>query len=255
MREHPLPTSIQEKEQFYASVAKQLLSEFAGEIVAIGLYGSMATGSVSRYSDIEMHVIITDNCTLKEHEFVYPPFKLELSVATEQQFLEGATKVDDSWAIRTGIYMNILPLHDPSELFKRARELPLLIDEQDIRATMRIFMIWEPYETMGKIRGNMEMENFRYLPMGAYDLVWQTAKLIGLWNRIWYSTRAKTFQEALAADSIPAGFEPLASRVLTGKLEDTKAVYACCEALWEGLNIWYEQLGIPYMEREMPQFK
>ena len=44
-------------------------------------------------------------------------------------------------------------------------------------------MIWEPYETMGKIRNNVQSGNLNYLPLGAKDLTWQTAKLIGLANR------------------------------------------------------------------------
>ena len=117
----------------------------------------------------------------------------------------------------------------------------LQVSDEAIKETMREFMIWEPYETMGKIRNNVQSGNLGYLPLGAKDLTWQTAKLIGLANRTFYNTRAKTLEESLSLKSRPSGYDELAQLVMRGQLLQIDHVYELCERLWTGLNAWYEK--------------
>ncbi|GGA27095.1 hypothetical protein GCM10010917_09910 [Paenibacillus physcomitrellae] len=137
----------------------------------------------------------------------------------------------------------MVSLFDPQGLFEQARSLALSISEASIKEVMREFMIWEPYETMGKLRNSRQTGSFSYLPRAAYDLKWQTAKLIGLANRHYYSTRAKTLEESVAMSSKPEGYVELAERIMDGELSDKQQVYELCERLWTGLNEWIEEHG------------
>lgn len=113
-------------------------------------------------------------------------------------------------------------------------------------------MIWEPYETMGKIRTNQSLGNSSYLPLGAKDLLWETAKLIGLANKSYYSTRARTLGESVEMKSIPDGYRALADFIQAESLQDTEKLHHLCEELWTGLNEWFDGMGLEYRLKELP---
>ncbi|WP_436756531.1 nucleotidyltransferase domain-containing protein, partial [Streptomyces sp. URMC 124] len=59
-------------------IKDRLLQLHDDAILAIGLYGSLAQGIDGPYSDIELCVITKDGVSLHGHEFIYPPFKIEI---------------------------------------------------------------------------------------------------------------------------------------------------------------------------------
>ncbi|WP_339322060.1 kanamycin nucleotidyltransferase C-terminal domain-containing protein [Paenibacillus sp. FSL W8-0194] len=248
----PFPASREEKLQMVDEIKNRLLELHGDDILAIGIYGSTALGKEGPFSDIELHVVSADGVQIQGHEFIYDRFKIEISPKQKSEMIRQAAEVDDSWPIKAGVYINVLPVYDPGRFFEELSRIPMQVPQEAIRSVMREFMIWEPYETMGKIRNNFTSGNWGYLPMGAKDLTWQTAKLIGLANRQFYSTRAKTFEESLNMASKPAGYAELVTRVMEGKLMDKEHVYRLCENLWTGLNAWYEELGIEYRSKELP---
>ncbi|RNA70636.1 kanamycin nucleotidyltransferase C-terminal domain-containing protein [Alteribacter keqinensis] len=252
MLSYPVKTTREEKMSMIQKVKDRLLDTYGEQILAIGVYGSVGRNEEGPFSDIEMHVVTKHGFTLENYEFIYGKFKIELSVRQKSDFFKRARLIDDSWSIKAGVFTGILPLFDPQGLFEEVKEMPMQVPESVIKETMREFMIWEPYETMGKIRNQYEEGNYHYLPMGARDLVWQTAKLIGLANRHIYTTRAKTFEESLTLPYRPEGYRELAVLVMEGTLHDRETVYQHCECLWTGLNEWYEELGITYMETSLP---
>ncbi|WP_268747779.1 kanamycin nucleotidyltransferase C-terminal domain-containing protein [Cohnella kolymensis] len=145
-----------------------------------------------------------------------------------------------------------MPLYDPEHIFEELQVLPLAFTSEEIKSVMREFMIWEPYETMGKIRNARANGNVDYLSVGARDLSWQTAKLIGLANKKYFSTRAKTYSESLHMALQPEGYKEMVMYVINGNFSDKERVYLCCENLWLGLNKWFEELGINYKSESLP---
>jgi len=252
MLSYPASTSRDEKLEIINLIKNKLLSIYKADIIAIGVYGSLALGNDGPFSDIEMHVVTKDGIKIKSYEFIYEKFKIEINTKQKNEFLNEAMMVDDSWAIRVGMFINILSIYDPNNFFNDVRKLPFHVPDAAIRETMREFMIWEPYETMAKIRNNYNCKNFNYLPLGAKDLIWQTSKLIGLANKQYYSTRARTFEESLKMNSKPSGYEELVFCVMDGKLNDKEYIYKLCEGLWLGLNDWYAELGIDYKVIKLP---
>lgn len=252
MLSYPTATTRDEKMAIINKISDRLLKKYPEKVLAIGVYGSIGQGTDGPFSDIEMHVITRDGADLERHEFVYEPFKIEIDTEQKSNFFQEAAEVDDSWPIKAGMFIHIVPIFDPEQIFEKVKKLPFQVSDKAFRDTMREFMIWEPYETMGKIRNNYRRNNLNYLPIGAKDLVWQTAKLIGLANKTYYSTRARTLEESLSMKSKPSGYEELVKKVMEGQLDDKELVYQLCEHLWEGLNIWFDELGIEYKSKELP---
>lgn len=236
----PVPTTRKEKMDMIHTLKEKLLCRYESDIVAIGLYGSIALKSEGPYSDIEMYVVIKEDAQISRYEFVYEQFKIELDVLTKSELMKRASNTDDSWPICAGAYQTILSIYDPKQIFEEIKRIPLQISDHAFK------------ETMAKIRNNHLAQNFTYMPLGAKDLTWQTAKLIGLANRSYYSTRARTYEESLEMASKPNGYSELVELVMEGRLSDRDQVYQLCEKLWSGLNEWMKELGIEYRVKNLP---
>ncbi|WP_033542058.1 kanamycin nucleotidyltransferase C-terminal domain-containing protein [Planococcus sp. CAU13] len=252
MLPYPAPTTRKEKFEMIDTLKERLLAARGDDILAIGVYGSIALGTAGPYSDIEMHVITKDGAKMETLEFVYDRFKIELSTNTRTAFLKEAEEMNDSWAITAGAFITIIPVHDPQNLFEQAKDLPFKASDRVRQDVMKQFMIWEPYETMAKIRTNYSGGNFNYLQIGARDLLWQTAKLIGLANRMYFTTRARTFEESLAMESTPSGYRELLDYFHGSQLFEHEKIFHLCEELWTGLNEWFDELGLEYRLTELP---
>lgn len=252
MLAYPAPTTRKEKFEMINTLKGRLLAVHGDAVLAIGVYGSIALETDGPYSDIEMHVITTDGSKIKTLEFVYDKFKIELTTNSRTAFFKEAEEVDDSWAIKAGTFIHVLPIYDPTGLFGQVKKLPLEITDDARRYIMKEFMVWEVYETVGKIRNNYSGGNLTYLSTGARDLLWQTAKLIGLANKTYYSTRARTLEESLEMEWIPSGYKELLHFIQDGELQDTEKLYHFCEELWTGLNQWYAELNLDYRLTELP---
>ncbi|MFB7305001.1 kanamycin nucleotidyltransferase C-terminal domain-containing protein [Heyndrickxia sporothermodurans] len=248
----PVPTTREEKFNMMNEIKDRLLSKHGTKILAIGVYGSIGQEKDGPYSDIEMHVVLEDGIQLEGHEFIYDKFKIEIGMDQKKDIFKEAAEIDESWPIKAGSFVHITPLYDPTNLFEELKKMPFQASDAVFKVVMREFMIWEPYETVGKLRNNFMSGNFDYLTLGAKDLVWQTAKLIGLANRKFFTTRARTFEESLLMESRPAGYDELVRKVMAGTLEDKEYIYQLCEKLWTGLNEWFAELGIEYKVQELP---
>lgn len=245
---YPSSSTREEKLKHAHMIKELMLNRYDTAVIAIGLYGSLGAGTELPYSDIEMHVIVDDTVSPRDFEFIWNDYKLEINIRSEQELLQAAKIVDMKWPITTGSLIRVLPLYDPKKYFERVKQQAILTMQQlePFKQLATTYMIHDLYETMGKIRGNMEAGERGYIPLGAIDLVWETSMVIGLMNRQYFTTRARTIEEAMNLPSLPNGYQALAAKVIQGSLEDVEQVYGWCEDLWSGLNEWCEQLGIAY---------
>ncbi|MGM7700458.1 kanamycin nucleotidyltransferase C-terminal domain-containing protein [Pseudalkalibacillus sp. Hm43] len=252
MLSFPAPSTREEKFEMIEYVKDRMLQLHGDKVVAVGVYGSIGFEKEGVYSDIEMHIVSEDGYEIEGHEFIYGKFKMELYTSQRSELLERASEVSDNWPVKAGSFVQIKPVYDRDGFFEEVKKRPMSVSDTAIRDVMREFMIWEPYETMGKMRNNYESGNLDYIPVGARDFAWQTAKLIGLANKQYYTTRAETFEESLRIEAKPVGYEALARKVMSGDMRDRAEVYELCEALWTGLNDWFDELGIEYRVEQLP---
>ncbi|QKS69960.1 KNTase domain-containing protein [Paenalkalicoccus suaedae] len=245
---YPQETTREAKLQRAQELAQRVQDTYGDAIVAIGLYGSLATGRDGGYSDIEMHVVARDEVEIPAVEGVYPPYKIELSMRQETSFLKEASIISDAWSVKAGSYVDVRPLYDPTDYFKNLKKMPFKRLSEQKLAVMREFFIWEPCETIAKLYTNWDLGNQDYVIMAAHDLLWQTAKLIGLANETYYPSRATMLRDATSMSNVPKGFDELVTSYLSGDMADKQAVYLACKNLWEGLQKWISEQGITYTE-------
>ncbi|KGP90578.1 KNTase domain-containing protein [Pontibacillus chungwhensis BH030062] len=248
----PAQTTPEEKQTMIQTIVNKHVTKHRNDIVAIGVYGSVANGNAGPYSDIEMHIVTKDGVLLESHEFIYPPYKIEIGSIERSKIIEKAKRYECTWPIWAGSFINVLRVYDPEGFFETLKIYPYSHNEEEKRGVMREFMIWEPYECMGKIRNAYAKGHLTYIPQGAHQLLRKASLLVGLQNNSFYSTQSKMFEEAMQLPSKPPGFNELALLVLSGELTDSEVVYKHCEDLWQGLNTWFDELGIQYKVTSLP---
>lgn len=160
--------------------------------------------------------------------------------------------MDDSWPIKAGMFVHILPIFDPENLFEKVKKLPQQVSDEDIRNTMQLLMIWEPYETMGKTRNNYRINNLNYLSLGSKRSRLADGQTHRAGQQNVLQNQARTFEESLLMKSTPYVYEELVKKVMEGQLDDKEQVYQWCKNLWEGLNSWFDELGIDYKSKDLP---
>ncbi|MGF9696688.1 kanamycin nucleotidyltransferase C-terminal domain-containing protein [Paenibacillus sp. MABNR03] len=74
------------------------------------------------------------------------------------------------------------------------------------------------------------------------------AKLIGLLNKQYYTSRSVTLEESIEKTIKPEGSVELATKVIRGELTDKEELYLLSENLWLGLNNLLEDIGIEYRD-------
>ncbi|MFS0782565.1 nucleotidyltransferase domain-containing protein [Bacillus sp. 1P06AnD] len=124
---YPSMSTREEKIEIAKDIRNRLLKNHRNKVLAIGIYGSIALGKDGPYSDIEMHVITKDGTYIKNQEFIYSKYKIEINVKEKSEIIQQASGVDDSWAIKTVAFTHILSLYDPGDLFKEIKSLPFQV--------------------------------------------------------------------------------------------------------------------------------
>ncbi|RAT96563.1 ANT(4')-I family aminoglycoside nucleotidyltransferase [Brevibacillus sp. Leaf182] len=239
----PVQISRSERLQTCQEIAERLQEVYKEKVLAIGVYGSVSRGTDGPYSDIEMFCVLEESG--EEIEFSYEwsagPWKAEVNVCSADVLLNTAATVEDDWPLTHGPFFSPLSLYDPKGFFetlKKAAESP---SQEAFTENINGILVGEMYEFIGKLRNVNLNGPHTYLPYLAMEFAQYGAMLIGLHNRQLYSTGAKVLPEALELPHRPAGFDQVASLVMTGDLTDPAKIVTACEAFWDGLQEWAAQ--------------
>lgn len=214
------------------------------DVLAVGLYGSMARGSDGPFSDVEMMVVLRSAGVYDNAEWCAGDWKAEVNFRSHDVALERASELDGEWSVSHGKFIDMQPLHDPQNFFAQLRERVFAHSDEAVREVVREVIIGDMYELVGKWRNQQAANDFEYVPAIAFKLAEQCAWVIGLANRHLYTTGATMRAESLALPDRPAGYNALCNAVMRGELSDAQRVIALCEGCWAGVVAWADAKGI-----------
>jgi kanamycin nucleotidyltransferase len=187
------------------------------DVLAIGVYGSLARGTDGPYSDIEMHCVVRGSGVDVCHEWSAGAWKAEVDV----------------WA-----------LYDPTGFFSRLRDAALLHPDEVFQRVIRDVIVGEIYERIGKVRNARAANDDACLPFLAVELARCGACLLGLAHRHLYTTSTRMFEESLALPGRPEGYDILCRMVMAGDLADAARIADASDAFWSGVERWAGERGI-----------
>lgn len=234
----PQPRTREERIATAQRIFDHVMQLHGDDVLAAGLYGSMARGSDGPYSDVEMMVVLKRAGVNENAEWCAGDWKTEVNFRSRDVVLNRAAELDGEWSVSHGKYIDMQPLHDPQNIFPQLRQRVFAHSEADFNEVMREVIIGDMYELVGKWRNQHTANVFDYTPAIAFKLAEQCAWVIGLANRHLYTTGATMRTESMTLPDRPAGYDALCNAVMRGELSDAQQVIALCEACWAGVVAW-----------------
>ncbi|MDB9526319.1 kanamycin nucleotidyltransferase C-terminal domain-containing protein [Oscillatoria sp. CS-180] len=235
----PLPHS--DRAQLAKQLVQRILAVRGEQVLAIGLYGSLARGTDQLYSDIEMKCVLSTQGEDYSQEWVEKGSKIEVNFESEDVILSEAATVDEDWAITHGAYFDLKPLYGDDEFFVRLKDTLRSPSQEDFTAAIQEIIVGNIFEAICKLRNALLESNTDYLPTLACEIAQQSALAIGLAHKKCYSTRSVILSESLEFKNRPDGHEQLCQIVMQSNFSDFDAIAETLETLWIGLVQWAEK--------------
>jgi kanamycin nucleotidyltransferase len=226
------------------SICARLRLRFGGDLLALGLYGSLSRGTDGPYSDIEIHCVIAGSAVDTTYEWSEGPWKAEVDVYSPEVFLAAAAELDEFWPITHGAYAYVVPIQDDGGIFPRAARAVFDHSDEAFDALMREVLIGDLYEVVGKARNAVAQNRPFSLDGEAVDAARYAACLMGLARRKLFSTGPLVFSEAMQIPNRPAHFDDYLNLILNGDLRDNHRIAAALDALWDGMEVWARNRGL-----------
>jgi kanamycin nucleotidyltransferase len=250
----PQPMSHEARLALAREIADRALARHGAEVLALGVYGSLARGADGSYSDVEMMCVLRSPGTDHTAEWAHGPWKAEVNFLGYDVALSQAAELEGDWPLTHGAYLNILPLHDPEHFFERVRTAALAQPDDAFKARMAEVIVGEIYEVVGKLRNARHSGHIAYLPQAALSLARWGAFLIGLAHRHCYTSGPRLLEESLTLGGRPPGYDALCQLVLSGNLRDPAHVADLCEAFWSGVESWAAEHDLTIIEAQRIPF-
>jgi kanamycin nucleotidyltransferase len=232
-------------------IAAQLQAHFGDELLALGLYGSLARGTDAPYSDIEMWCILRGEAIDYAYEWTPGPWKAEVDMRSPDTIEHEAAELDGDWAMTHGTFVHVLPLYDPEKRFPALAEKVFAHTDAEFEAVIHAVLVGDIYEIIGKVR-NLSVAYPNQLPpmlpFYLISLVRYAAWLVGLANRRLYTTTSVMLAESLTFPDQPAGYAALCEGVMSGKLSEAGELFGLVDRFWEGIETWAETRGLKLVQ-------
>ncbi len=224
-------------------IAARLKNRYRERVIAISIYGSLASGTDGPYSDIELDCVLDGLECDRRLEWCGGGWKAEVDIFSVSSILNKAAEVTPKWAVSHSIYLHYLPIYDPTNLYVHRRKTALSQPDYKFRQAIKTLITEEMFENQGKIYNAGFRKDFSPLPFYAVLQARWGALLLGLANHHMYSTSARIFSESLELGGRPEGYDELCQMVISGNLSEPEQVLAACDVFWAGVNRWAQENG------------
>mgnify|MGYP001774190711 CR=1 FL=1 len=214
-------------------LAQRILRKYGDAVLGIALYGSVARGADTAYSDIEMRVITDTSVAEHDVEYVHTSgAKIEINYEQFENYLRRAASVDTEWPIWAAIYRQYLVLFERGNFFAQARKAAESLTNEDFRAVQAQLIAEDLYELVQKIRGAWEQKREENLRWWAGRFLWFSVLWLGLANRKYFATGGTVWDEVRRFSVLPKNFEHQLTVLAGFRPSSVSEVYRAVEDLW-----------------------
>jgi kanamycin nucleotidyltransferase len=244
MSHGPQAMAHEERWALAEEIAHEILAHYGSQVLAVGVYGSLARGDDGPYSDIEMHCVVRGENIDRCFEWSTGPWKAEVDVYSPDIVLEDAAFVDGDWSITHGAFVNVRPIYDPGSFFDQLRNITLSQPETVFKERSQEVIVGEIYELVGKIRNAWASQAHAMMAVYAAKLALWGVCLLGLHHRRLFTSAGRVFEEALALPDPPDGLHPLVQMTARGELTNPLEILTVSDRLWLGIEAWAERQNL-----------
>lgn len=235
----PTATNQKERRQRALAIATRFKEHYGDQVLAIGLYGSLAKDSDGPFSDIEMHCVLKGEGIEHQYfEWSAGPWKAEVDIYSADVILAEAALLEGDWPITHSAFTEIRAIYDPQDFLPRLKIAALEHSQAEYQQVMEEVIVGEIIELVGKIRNAQALKETGSLSRYMVHLATWGACLIGLDQRHLYQRSARLFEDSLSLPGRPGGYDALCRLVMEGKLTPTDQLFQTAETFWSGLETW-----------------
>ncbi|WP_020373428.1 kanamycin nucleotidyltransferase C-terminal domain-containing protein [Sulfobacillus thermosulfidooxidans] len=226
----------------YEAIARKILTEYQtrypSQIVAAGIYGSVAYNEMTLWSDLEMMIVVSENIAPREERFFAGSLLIECDIVTPSQLWKGAHRVTVEWGLEADAYRHQWILWDPGQWFDRLRmhaeQIPSRAFEHALQESW-----WMFYEWGCKWRSAMIQKDADRIVSLSWKLAWLAALRWALFTRKPFRSERTMWRDMREANT-----------VLTKLLDALKTPYypgiqAALHDLWTQTNEWGRPSTVP----------
>jgi len=233
---------LEERRANAKKIAEKLIQLHGENILAIGLYGSVARGDCGPYSDVEIFVLTEKPIHIKENALVVNGVIYFIYCDMLEHVLEELKQADDHLAVQPK-YLTALWLYDPhnvrERILKAIKEIP---DEQYHEAAQyALHGLYEYYCKLQNACARKDLINAIY----ALDTMLSiAAMLVAIINRKQYLTENSFYTQHVEFAKLPQGYSKYVEKVRLNKVRELDEVCETGRGLWASLLKIAQENGI-----------
>jgi kanamycin nucleotidyltransferase len=231
-----------EKVKIAEIISEMILQKYGDEILLVGVYGSVATGEDTDYSDIDMYVV-TKNLTSQKY-FAYKGVPVTIHYKTEKEVLEAIRNVTSTWPAEVHQFLAPKILYGSKRLLNKWKRVAKRIPEEDFRKAASTALI-EIYENVGKVRNACMQRNLGRCIEAVWNVVWHADMFVALVNKTYYKKPGfRGLEEAMNLQKIPTNYDKLMKTLWESRA--FKELNKASTELWENCLELAREEGIRF---------
>lgn len=232
-------------------LAQCILRKYGDAVLGITLYGSVARGADTSYSDIELRVVTDASVAEHDVEYVHRSgAKIEINYEQAENYLRRAASIDIDWPIWAAIYRQQLVLFERENFFAQARKATESVQDKYFRAAQAQLIAEDLYELVQKIRGAWEQKREENLRWFAGRFLWFSVLWLGLANRKYFTTGSTVWDEVRRFSILPKNFEHQLTVLAGFRPSSVNEVYRAVEDLWSEIQKLAESQSVVWQSDE-----
>lgn len=177
--------------------SKKIRAKFKENLLAIGIYGSVARKTDQAYSDLEMLVILKKSGSRKALEGVYKGLKYEITLFTREEVKNKISMIDIDWPVTVGQYLKVIPLYDPKNIFADLVKEYKKVIKRDFKPYIAEAFSGDLFELFCKFLNAKERKDYQAMRFLIFLLCDMVTKFLGLLNRQYYHSATRRPQDAM----------------------------------------------------------
>ena len=244
MKEPLRGVSHEERVDVGKKICSKVLEKFGDQILAVLIIGSTSKSLDRPFSDLEMDVIVKDTLEVPTKYYLYNGLLIQIDYKQETPFLKEVRKITREWPLWADECRNRIVLFERDHWTQNLADAVKESDGSDFSEALR-FAALGMTESLAAVRNADFKGDLQDLRTRAFNMAWDTAKLVYLINRKYVMTTSRFWKQLSECPDQPQDLRKLID-IAAGFVPSTrKEVVEAVERLWRETMILVRKRGIP----------
>jgi len=209
------------------ALAARLVAAHGAAILVGGVFGSVARGEETAWSDLDLLYVVRDGAELRGRTFVFQGAPVVLNVVAQGELEAMLREPGPAWPYWMGVLDALKPLAGERAHLQRWRELGQHLDDSAFRLAVERHLPALALESYGRIRSCAARNNPRDAAHAAIEVLYEIRTALCLLNRRWVSRDYYAgLEQTFAFPLRPHGWEQLAPQLWDARELDAIATVA-----------------------------